>query len=78
MNLINDKFKYKSGIVPNICSCGQIQKKLDTYLIDYKTSIYTMMNNDCANNCIYYNNNTAYQKAISDIMKSIKSLKFSI
>lgn len=78
MNAINSKFKSKSDIIPNICSCGQMQKKLNTYLIHYKTSIYAMMNNDCANNCIYYNNNGQYQKAISDIMKSIKAMKFSL
>ncbi len=78
MNIINNKFKSKADIIPNICSCGQIKKKLDSYLIGYKTSIYTMMNNDCANNCIYYNDNSQYQKAITDIMKSIKSMKFSL
>lgn len=78
MNRINDKFKSKADIIPNICSCGQMQKKLNSFLIDHKTSIYTMMNNDCANNCIYYNDNAQYQKAISDVMKSIKSMKFSL
>ena len=78
MNFINEKFKNKASIIPNICSCGQMQKKLDTYLINFKTSIYEMMNNDCANNCIYYNDNVQYRKAISDVMKSIKSMKFSL
>lgn len=78
MSSINNKFKIKSDIIPNICSCGKMQKKLDCYLINHSTSIYNMMNNDCANNCIYYNNNEDYKKAICDIMKSIKSLKFSL
>ena len=55
-----------------------MQKKLEGYLIDYKNSIYTMMNNDCANNCIYYNKNNEYKKAISDIMKSIKTMKVNL
>jgi len=78
MNFINDKFKNKASVIPNICSCGQMDKKLNTYLIDHKTSIYTMMNNDCANNCIYYKDNAQYQKAISDIMRSIKTMKFNL
>ena len=78
MKFLNDKFKTKSSVIPNICSCGQMQKKLEGYLIDYKNSIYTMMNNDCANNCIYYNKNNEYKKAISDIMKSIKTMKVNL
>ena len=36
---INQKFNKKSSIIPNICSCGMMQKKLDTYLIDYPEEI---------------------------------------
>ena len=70
-----EKFKEKSIIIPNICSCGQLQKKLDSLLENKNLSIYGIMNIECANNCIYYNNNVGYHKAITDIIKSVKNFK---
>jgi len=49
-----EKFKEKSIIIPNICSCGQLQKNLDILLEDKNVSIYSILNIECANNCIYY------------------------
>lgn len=70
-----EKFKEKNINIPNLCSCGQLQKKIDSLLENKNISVYTIMNNECANNCIYYNNTTEYQKAISDIIKSVKNFK---
>jgi hypothetical protein len=75
-NLMTERFKEKSIIIPNICSCGQLQKKLDTLLEDRNVSVYSVINIECANNCIYYNNTHEYHKALSDIIHSVKNLKF--
>jgi len=70
-----EKFKEKNIIIPNICNCGQLQKKIDSLLENKGLSVYSIMKIECANNCIYYNNNSEYQKALSDIIKSIKNFK---
>lgn len=70
-----EKFKEKNIIIPNICSCGQLQRKIDTLLENKNINVYSLMNIECANNCIYYNNNTDYQKALTDIIKSVKNFK---
>ena len=56
-NLMIEKFKEKSIVIPNICSCGQLQKQLDTLLEDKNVSVYSIVNIECANNCIYYKKN---------------------
>ena len=70
-----EKFKDKNIVIPNICSCGQLQRKIDSLLENNNISVYSIMNVECANNCIYYNNNSGYQKALSDIIKSVKNFK---
>jgi hypothetical protein len=75
-NIMIERFKEKSIIIPNICSCGQLQKKLDTLLEDKNISIYSIINIECANNCIYYNNTQDYYKALNDILHSIKNIKY--
>ncbi len=75
-NMMIEKFKEKSIIIPNICSCGQLQKKLDTVLEDKNVSIYSIINIECANNCIYYKKNQDYHKALTDIINSVKNLKY--
>lgn len=75
-NLMIDKFSEKNIIIPNICSCGQLQKKLDILLEKGNINVLSIINTECANNCIYYNNSKGYQKALSDIISSVKNLKF--
>lgn len=75
-NLMIDKFSEKNIIIPNICSCGQLQKKLDILLEKGNVNVLSIINTECANNCIYYNNSKGYQKALSDIISSVKNLKF--
>lgn len=71
-----EKFNEKCIVIPNICSCGQLQKKLDTLLENKNVSVQSIINTECANNCIYYNNSGDYHKALSDIIRSVKNLKF--
>ena len=75
-NLMIEKFSEKNIVIPNICSCGQLQKKLDTLLEKGNVSVLSIVNTECANNCIYYNNNKEYKKALNDIISSVKNLKF--
>jgi hypothetical protein len=71
-----EKFKEKCIIIPHICSCGQLQKKLDNILESKNVSVQSIVNIECANNCIYYKNTNDYNKSLSDIIKSVKNLKF--
>lgn len=71
-----EKFKEKNIQIPNICSCGQLQKKFDKLLEVKNVSISSVMDFECANNCIYYNKANDYHKALSDIIKSIKNIKY--
>ena len=73
---MTEKFKEKNIFIPNICSCGQLQKKLDTLLTNKNVSVYSIINIECANNCIYYKNSEDYQKSLTDIIHSIKNIKF--
>lgn len=75
-NIMIEKFSEKKIVVPNICSCGQLQKKLDTLLEKGNVSVLSIVNTECANNCIYYKNNKEYKKALNDIISSIKNIKF--
>ena len=75
-NLMIEKFKEKCIIIPHICSCGQLQKKLDNILECKNISVQSIVNIECANNCIYYKNSNDYNKSLSDIIKSVKNLKF--
>jgi hypothetical protein len=75
-NLMIEKFKEKCIIIPHICSCGQLQKKLDNILECKNISVQSIVNIECANNCIYYKNSIDYNKSLSDIIKSVKNLKF--
>jgi len=70
-----EKFKEKNIIIPNICSCGQLQKKIDILLENKNMNVYSIMKVECLNNCIYNKNNTDYQKALTDIIKSLKNFK---
>jgi hypothetical protein len=71
-----EKFKEKNIVIPNICSCGQLQRKLDKIIENKNVSVYSIVNSECANNCIYYNNTQEYHKALSDIISSVKNVKF--
>jgi hypothetical protein len=71
-----EQFNEKCIVIPQICSCGQLQKKLDTILESKNVSVQSIVNIECANNCIYYKNATDYNKSLNDIIKSVKSLKF--
>jgi glycerate kinase len=71
-----EKFKEKNIVIPNICSCGQLQKKLDKLIENKNVSVYSIINSECANNCIYYNKTQEYHKALSDIISSVKNVKF--
>jgi hypothetical protein len=75
-NIMIEKFKEKNIVIPNICSCGQLQRKLDKILESKNVSVFSVVNSECANNCIYYGKTHEYQKALSDIIGSVKNVKF--
>lgn len=77
-NIMIEKFNEKNIVIPNICSCGQLQKNLDTLIEKGNVSVLSIVNTDCANNCIYYNNSKEYKKALNDIIASVKNLKFDV
>ena len=74
--LVIDKFNSKKIDIPSICSCGQLQRKIDSLLNENKLiSQNDLMNVDCANNCIYYQKPGSYHRALTDIIQSIRTLQ---
>ena len=75
-HIFTERLGEKNIIIPNICSCGQLQKQLKAIVERGNISVLTLSNIDCANNCIFYNNPEKYKKYISDVLHSIKSLGY--
>lgn len=74
--LVLDRFNSKKIDIPSICSCGQLQRKIDSFLNDNKLITQDdLMNVDCANNCIYYQKPGSYHRALTDIIQSIRTLQ---
>jgi hypothetical protein len=74
--LVIDRFNSKKIDVPSICSCGQLQRKIDSLLNENKLITQDdLMNVDCANNCIYYQKPGSYHRALTDIIQSIRTLQ---
>ena len=62
--------------IPSICSCGQLQRKIDALLNENREiTPDDLMNVDCANNCIYYQKPGEYHRALSNIIHGIRNLK---
>ena len=74
--LVIDRFNSKKIDIPSICSCGQLQRKIDSLLNENKLITQDdLMNVDCANNCIYYQKPGSYHRALTDIIQSIRTLQ---
>ena len=74
--LVLDRFNSKKIDIPSICSCGQLQRKIDSLLNENKLITQNdLMNVDCANNCIYYQKPGSYHRALTDIIQSIRTLQ---
>ncbi len=74
--LVIDRLNTKKIDIPSICSCGQLQRKIDSLLHDNKLITQDdLMNVDCANNCIYYQKPGSYHRALTDIIQSIRTLQ---
>ena len=74
--LVIDRFNSKKIDIPSICSCGQLQRKIDSLINENKLITQNdLMNVDCANNCIYYKKPGSYHRALTDIIQSIRTLQ---
>jgi len=74
--LVIDRFNSKKIDIPSICSCGQLQRKIDSLINENKLITQNdLMNVDCANNCIYYQKPGSYHRALTDIIQSIRTLQ---
>ena len=74
--LVIDRLNSKKIDIPSICSCGQLQRKIDSLLNENKLITQNdLMNVDCANNCIYYQKPGSYHRALTDIIQSIRTLQ---
>lgn len=74
--LMIEQLQNKSINIPSICSCGQLQRKIDSLILGGRTiTPNDLMNADCANNCIYYQRPSEYHRALTDIIQSIRTLK---
>ena len=71
-----DQLKNNQINIPSICSCGQLQRKIDALLNENREiTPDDLMNVDCANNCIYYQKPGEYHRALSNIIHGIRNLK---
>ena len=76
MRQIYNRFNSKKIDIPSICSCGQLQRKIDSLINENKLITQNdLMNVDCANNCIYYQKPGSYHRALTDIIQSIRTLQ---
>lgn len=74
--LVIDRFNSMKIDIPSICSCGQLQRKIDSLINENKLITQNdLMNVDCANNCIYYQKPGSYHRALTDIIQSIRTLQ---
>ena len=76
-NIMTERLGEKNIIIPNICSCGQLQKKLDALIELGNISVLTYGDLECANNCIYYKHPEEFNKGINDVLKSIKQISYN-
>ena len=75
-HIMTERLGERNIIIPNICSCGQLQKKLDFIVEKGNISVLTNTNLNCANNCIYYNNQKEYNRCINEVLDSIKKITY--
>lgn len=76
-HIMTERLGEKKIIIPNICSCGQLQKKLEAIIEDGNFSVLKVSNFECANNCIYYKNPTLYNQSIKELVSIVKKLKYN-
>ena len=76
-HIMTERLGEKKIIIPNICSCGQLQRKLEAVVEAGNISVLKVSNFECANNCIYYKKPKEYEKCIKELVSIIKKLKYS-
>ena len=73
-NIITEKLGENKIILDNICSCGNLQKQLNSLIEKDNLKEYILNDVECLNNCVFYNNKIAYLEKINEVLKSIKEL----
>ncbi|MCQ2819219.1 MAG: hypothetical protein MJ252_18305 [archaeon] len=71
-----ERFGERKIIIPNICSCGQLQKRLQSLIKHSNFDVMSPTQYECANNCIYYKNKKEYDKCIHDLIYCVKDTKY--
>lgn len=74
--IMTERFGEKNIVIQNICSCGNLQRKLNAILESGNISIYALTECDCANNCIYYNKPGEYKKCVYDLLKCVQNISY--
>ena len=75
--IMTERLGERRIIIPNLCSCGNLQKKLEAVVWEGNVSILYSANIDCANNCVYYQNKELYMKDLKEIISCIKGLGYT-
>ena len=75
-NIITERLGEHNIYIQNICSCGNLQKKLSALVENGNLTVYALTDVECANNCVFYKNKKAYLKSINDVLKSIKDIAY--
>ena len=73
-NIINEKLSEKNFDIKNICSCGNLQKKLDSMIEKNNLSIFQDV--ECDKNCVFNTNKNNYLEIINQVLKSIIDTHF--
>ena len=75
-NIFTERLGAHNIYIQNICSCGNLQKKLTAIVEKGNLTVYALTEVDCANNCVFYKNKKEYMRNINDVLNSIKNIKY--
>ena len=73
-NIMTEKLGQKNIFFDKICSCGNLEKKLNEIFEQDNLNNFNLNDNECSNKCIFNYNKNLYLEAINDVLKSIKKL----
>ena len=65
-------FGSRKIVIPELCSCGNLQKKINLLIRHRNFDIMTCEDYECANNCIYYQKPSEYHRALTNIIQCNK------
>ena len=74
-NIINEKLKDKNINMENLCSCGNLSKKINAMI--EKDNLNILSDIECEKNCSLNKNKNNYLDIINEVLKSVKDSLFN-